>query len=149
MTAPLTGAIRFPDGTWVRGRGLRDPAPTGPVPDFALYLGSVRLRRRHESSLPWPSEWIRWPDFLLPRDRYDAARSIVGLHDRVRSGEAAEVACHGGVGRTGTVMACLATLSGLPPRAAIGWAREHYHHRAAETPWQRRWVAWFSTHTSS
>ncbi|MFF5108177.1 protein-tyrosine phosphatase family protein [Streptosporangium sp. NPDC000509] len=144
MTAPLTGAVQLPDGTWVRGRGLRNAAPTGPAPDFALYLGSARLRQRHQSDLSWPHEWIRWPDFLLPVDRHAAARSIVHLRDQARSGLAVEVACDGGVGRTGTVMACLATLTGLPPREAVEWTRAHHHRRAVETPWQRRWVAWFS-----
>ncbi|RCG31672.1 protein tyrosine phosphatase [Sphaerisporangium album] len=146
MTASLTGAIQLPDGTRVRGRGLRNPAPPGPVPDFALYLGSPRLRRRHEPALAWPHGWIRWPDFLLPLDGHAAARSIRDLHARARSGEGVEVACDGGVGRTGTVMACLATLTGLRPGEAVAWTREHHHHRAVETPWQRRWVTWFSTH---
>lgn len=144
MTAPLTGAVQLPDGIWVRGRGLRNTAPTGPAPDFALYLGSARLRQRHQSDLPWPHEWIRWPDFLLPLDRHAAARSIVHLRDQARSGLSVEVACGGGVGRTGTVMACLVTLTGLPPREAVEWTRAHYHRRAVETPWQRRWVTWFS-----
>ena len=30
----LPGAIELPDGTWVRGRGLRNPTPDGPTPDF-------------------------------------------------------------------------------------------------------------------
>lgn len=148
MTAPLPGAIRLPDGTWVRGRGLRDPAPDGPAPDFGLYLGSPRLRRRHEAALTWPCEWIRWPDFLLPTDRDEAARAITALHDRARCGQAVEVACHGGVGRTGTVIACLAARTGLTPAEAVAWAREHHHRRAVETPWQRRWVAWFAAHAT-
>lgn len=147
MAASLIGAIQMPDGTWVRGRGLRDPAPIGPVPDFALYLGSARLRRRHQAALPWARDWIRWPDFLLPLDWRAAARSISHLHEHARSGRGVEVACYGGIGRTGTVMACLATLTGLPPHEAIIWARDHYHHHAVETPWQRRWVAWFATYT--
>jgi protein-tyrosine phosphatase len=149
MRASLVDAIQIPDGAWVRGRGLRNPTPIGPVPDFALYLGSSRLLRRHQTVLLWPYEWIRWPDFLLPLDRHATARSITHLHDLARSGHRVEVACNGGIGRTGTVMACLATLTGLSPHEAIKWAREHYHHRAVETPWQRRWVAWFSTYTGS
>ena len=30
----LDGAIQLPDGAWVRGRGLRNPAPGGPLPEF-------------------------------------------------------------------------------------------------------------------
>ncbi|WP_131736005.1 phosphatase domain-containing protein [Actinomadura roseirufa] len=144
MTAPpLTGALQLLDGSWVRGRGLRHPLPDGPLPGFGLYLGSARLRRRHEASLTWPSEWIEWPDFLLPRDRDAAVGHIQALYGRARSGEAVEVACGGGVGRTGTVIACLAVLAGVDPSEAVGWTREHHHHRAVETPWQRRWVARF------
>lgn len=140
---PLEGAIRLPDGRWVRGRGLRNPLPGGAVPGFGLYLGSGRLRRRHEDGLRWPHEWIDWPDFLLPRDRDLAIRRIGALHERAGAGEAVEVACGGGVGRTGTVVACLAVLSGLDPADAVAWTRAHHHPRAVETPWQRRWVVAF------
>ncbi|MDN3357675.1 protein-tyrosine phosphatase family protein [Actinomadura sp. DC4] len=143
MTDPLPGAIRLPDGCRVRGRGLRRPAPGGPPPGFGLYLGSDRLRSRHEAALTWPHAWIDWPDFLLPKDRDEAVRRINALHDRARDGDAVEVACGGGIGRTGTVIACLAVLSGVNPGEAVSWTRANYHHRAVETPWQRRWVARF------
>ncbi|RVX45534.1 protein-tyrosine phosphatase [Nonomuraea polychroma] len=143
--APLVGSFRLPDSSWVRGRGLRRFLPAGPVPDFGLYLGSERLRRRHDAALPWRHAWVEWPDFLLPRDRDEAVRQIRALHERARAGEAVEVACGGGVGRTGTVIACLAVLAGLDPAAAVTWTREHHHHRAVETPWQRRWIARFPT----
>jgi hypothetical protein len=144
-TSALTGAITLPDGSPVRGRGLRNPVPAGPLPEFGLYLGSARLRRGHDHLLTWPHEWIDWPDFLLPRDRDDAIAKIRALHERANAGEAVEVACGGGVGRTGTVVACLAVLSGVPSREAVGWTRANHHHRAVETPWQRRWVQNFPT----
>ncbi|MEV0308476.1 phosphatase domain-containing protein [Nonomuraea fuscirosea] len=140
---PLVGAFRLPDGTWIRGRGLRHPLPEGPRPDFGLYLGSDGLRRRHEDELRWPHSWIQWPDFLLPRDRDAAMRQIRALYERARTGAAVEVACGGGVGRTGTVVACLSILAGLDPADAVAWTREHHHRRAVETPWQRRWVLRF------
>ncbi|RKS78992.1 protein-tyrosine phosphatase [Actinomadura pelletieri DSM 43383] len=143
MTAPLPGALRLPDGTWIRGRGLRNPPPEGPEPDFGLYLGSKRLRHRHEPSLHWDSAWLDWPDFRLPRDRDAAVHHIRDLYTRARSGAAVEVACGGGVGRTGTVIACLAVLSGVAPTEAVAWTRTHHHRRAVETPWQRRWVTAF------
>lgn len=143
----LAGAIQLPDGTWIRGRGLRDPTPAGPVPDFAVYLGSDRLRRRHDAALSWPHEWVRWPDFLLPLHWRAAAESIIGVRQRVLAGHAVEVACNGGRGRTGTVIACLAVTAGLTADEAVRWTRTHYHPKAIETPWQRRWIAWYAQHT--
>jgi len=54
-----------------------------------------------------------------------------------------ETACAGGVGRTGTALACIAVLDGVPAEQAVDFVRGHYHRRAAETPWQRRFVARF------
>ncbi|MEN3539490.1 protein-tyrosine phosphatase family protein [Microbispora sp. ZYX-F-249] len=142
-TTRLTGAIRLPDGAWVRGRGLRRPAPEGEPPEFGLYLGAPRLMRKYDQGLLWTHEWIDWPDFLLPRDREQAIGRIRELHEHARAGRRVEVACGGGVGRTGTVIACLAILSGLPAERAVAWARAEYHPRAVETPWQRRWVLRF------
>lgn len=138
----------LPDGAELRGRGLGRPRPEGPDPDYGLYLGSNRLRRRHDDGLTWDHDWIRWPDFLLPLDWAEARNRILGLHSRALAGEAVEVACHGGVGRTGTVLACLATASGLTPGEAVAWVRENHHHRAVETAWQRRWVRWFAAQDS-
>ena len=47
---------------------------------------------------------------------------------------------HGGVGRTGTALAAISVLAGVPPAEAVAWIRRHYIRRAVETPWQRRWV---------
>jgi hypothetical protein len=134
----LDDAIQLPDGAWVRGRGLRNPTPGGPSPEYGLYLGSAKLRRRH--TIVWPHEWIDWPDFLLPRDSRLAAHLIRDLHQRAMDGARVEVACGGGVGRTGTVIASLAVLTGVPATDAVAWARANYHPRAVEMPWQRRWV---------
>jgi protein-tyrosine phosphatase len=142
-SSQLTGAIRLPDDSAVRGRGLRNPAPAGPLPDHGLYLGTRHLRQKHEDKLAWPHHWVAWPDFLLPSDRDDAVARIRELHELAQAGQRVEVACGGGIGRTGTVMACLAVLAGVPPQEAVDWTRQHYHHRAVETPWQRRWVARF------
>jgi protein-tyrosine phosphatase len=51
-----------------------------------------------------------------------------------------EIACRGGIGRTGTALAALAVLDGLAPPAAVAWVRQAYHPRAVETPWQRGWL---------
>lgn len=117
---------------------MRNPTPAGPDPEFGLYLGSRRLQARH--TFGWAHEWIDWPDFALPRDARRAVELIRDLHQRAQDGQRVEVACGGGVGRTGTVIASLAVLAGVAADDAVGWARSNYHRRAVETPWQRRWV---------
>jgi protein-tyrosine phosphatase len=57
-------------------------------------------------------------------------------------GERVEVACAGGHGRTGTTLACLAALEGVPRREAVEYVRQHYDRHAVETPWQRWLVRW-------
>lgn len=133
----LVGAVELPDGTRVRGRGLRRPRPAGPEPEFGLYIG----KRRIEPA--WPHDWVDWPDFWVPRDRAKAVGQITDLYAKAQAGQRVEVACGGGVGRTGTVVACLAILAGVHPADAVRWTRSHYHRMAVETPWQRRWVARF------
>ncbi|GAB2684719.1 protein-tyrosine phosphatase family protein [Saccharopolyspora gloriosae] len=128
------GVLPLPSGKLVRGRGLRNPLPAGPMPDFALHL----LGRRPEPA-EWESRWVRWPDFRLPLDRWDFADALRDLLERA-SAERVEVACGGGVGRTGTALACLAVLDGVPRADAVGYVRRHYSPRAVETPWQRRFV---------
>ena len=66
----------------------------------------------------WPHVWLDWPDFSLPRDTADAVTRIRDLHRRAGAGEAVEVACGGGIGRTGTVVAALAILAGTPTSPA-------------------------------
>jgi hypothetical protein len=155
MEGVLVGAITLPDGTPIRGRGRREPQPGGPLPEFGLYLGrppgSVPRRwsplgRAPGWSPSWPAEWIDWPDFRTPRDDGRAAAAIVACYQRARAGERVEVACTGGTGRTGTVIACMAVLAGHPASDAVGWTRHHYRPRAVETPGQRRWIGWFAEH---
>ncbi|WP_243795803.1 protein-tyrosine phosphatase family protein [Saccharopolyspora gloriosae] len=128
------GVLRLPSGKLVRGRGLRYSLPAGPHPQFALHL-----RGRRPSQTEWESRWVRWPDFLLPVDRADFAAALRELLARAED-ERVEVACGGGVGRTGAALACLSVLDGVPRERAIGYVREHYSRRAVETPWQRRFV---------
>jgi len=143
----LDGAIVLPDGTALRGRGRREPLPPGPLPDYGLYLGRRPRRSRDGEQPRWPADWIGWRDFGTPRDGEGAARLIEGAYRRARAGQRVEVACHGGTGRTGTVIACLAVLAGHPAADAVGWTRRHYRPRAVETRGQRRWVAWFAART--
>jgi protein-tyrosine phosphatase len=132
------GVLALPSGRLVRGRALRRPLPVGPVPSFGLYLLG------HEPpSVDWEARWLRWPDFRLPSDRRAADAALREAWARAET-ERVEVACGGGRGRTGTALACLAVLDGVPPDEAVGYVREHYAARAVETPWQRRFVSRFA-----
>ena len=129
------GVVRLPSGRLVRGRALRLPVPAGPEPQWALHLLG-----RPPPAVPWPSRWLRWPDFRLPADAADARDALEELWRRAAT-QRVEVACGGGRGRTGTALACVAVLDGVPPDEAVQWVREQYSPRAIETPWQRRYVA--------
>ena len=124
------GVVRLPGGALVRGRRLGDaPSPA----DFAVVLARGPLPS-------WPSRRIAWPDFWVPTDTRDALEALREVRRRAEAGERVEVACRGGVGRTGTVLAALAVLDGLSPADAVHWVRAAYHPRAVETPWQRWWL---------
>ena len=131
------GVLALPSGRLVRGRALRRPPPPGPDPEFA-----VRLLGTEPPPVTWEGRWLRWPDFWLPTDRARAAEVLREAWERAAD-ERVEIACGGGRGRTGTALACLAVLDGVPPREAVGYVRAHYHRRAVETPWQRRYVQGF------
>jgi hypothetical protein len=131
------GVLRLPSGRLIRGRGLRRPLPPGREPSFALYLLG-----RPPDPVAWESRWVRWPDFWLPSDRPAAEAALREAWERAAS-ERVEVACGGGYGRTGTALACLAVLDGVPPREAVAFVRRHYDRHAVETPWQRRFITHF------
>ncbi|MEV7625561.1 protein phosphatase [Actinoplanes sp. NPDC089786] len=129
-----TGVVALPSGLLIRGRGLRDPMPGGHAPTFGVYLLG-----EPQPEFGWESRWVAWPDFRLPRDPAYLRAVLKEVLTHARAGRA-ELACGGGRGRTGTALACLAILDGVPPGSAVAWVREHYHPRAVETPWQKRFV---------
>jgi hypothetical protein len=88
----LSGVVTLPSGRLVRGRGLKSgPVDDGDAPDFGLYLTAHLHRER------WPSQWIRWPDFRLPKVPWDALSALREAYDR-SSIERVEIACNGGAG---------------------------------------------------
>ncbi|MFJ2738592.1 protein phosphatase [Streptomyces sp. NPDC087440] len=132
------GVLRLPSGRLVRGRGLRRPLPAGPSPTYAIYLLG-----KQPPAVPWEAAWLRWPDFRLPADR-DRARELLTDALARAADDRIELACEGGRGRTGTALACLAVLDGVPPEEAVGFVRQNYDPRAVETPWQKRYVRHFT-----
>lgn len=131
------GVMRLPSGRLVRGRGLRRPLP-GPDPTFGVYLLGAA-----PPAIAWPSRWVRCPDFWVPRDPADAREALHEAWERAGTGRV-EIGCGGGLGRTGTGLACLAIIDGVPAYEAVAYVRRHYNPRAVETPWQRRFVRHFA-----
>ena len=130
--------IAFPDGTAVQALSLRDRKESNPQRDFGLYMDP-----RWEPT--WPAELIEWEDFGLPADGERAAAQIRAAFERARAGERVEIGCAGGLGRTGTVLACMAILAGLPRDEAVKWVRAKYDPRAVETVEQQDWVRSFGS----
>ncbi|WP_156756701.1 protein-tyrosine phosphatase family protein [Actinokineospora pegani] len=123
--------IELPAGGTIRGRPIAT-TPT-PPPTFGVYLVP-------HPTYPWPHTNLIWPDFRTPRSTPDTLTALKDLNTRAKSGELVEIACRGGIGRTGTAIAALAVLDGLTPTEAFRWTRATYHPRAIETPWQRWWL---------
>lgn len=164
------GVLALPSGRSVRGRALsapRQPSRSQPVPssqpassdaraDFELILLGTHQQFEAQTAhadeagngTAVESRWVKWPDFRLPSDPADAASAFAEAWARASS-ERVGVACAGGRGRTGTALACLAILDGIPSAEAVAFVREHYHPRAVETPWQRRFVEHFTVETAT
>jgi protein-tyrosine phosphatase len=129
--------MALPSRRLIRGCALSGPRPAGPDPEFAVYLLGSELR-----GLPWESRWIAWPDFGLPADA-DAARAVLAEALERAAAKRVEVGCAGGRGRTGTALACLAVLDGVPSAEAVAYVRRHYSPHAVETPEQQSFVIRF------
>jgi hypothetical protein len=128
------GVVVLPSGRRIRGRRLHAKPPSGATPTLAIHLAG-----RPPAEPPWEREWIRWRDFWVPADPATATRTLRLAHGRGHT-ERVEIACGGGVGRTGTALAAMCVFEGMEPNAAVGWVREHYHPRAVEVPWQRAYL---------
>jgi ADP-ribosyl-[dinitrogen reductase] hydrolase len=68
---------------------------------------------------------VRHPvrDMDVPRDRSAFQLTLDGIHERIHAGERVVVACRGGLGRTGTAVACLLVDAGVPAKEAIARVR--------------------------
>lgn len=92
-------------------------------PEFARWQGSgSRTRYRYS-----------WPRLTAPPDIDELARVLLALQSATEQGDVVEISCFGGHGRTGTVLACLAVLSGENPADAISRVRDEYCARAIST----------------
>ncbi|HEY3941935.1 MAG TPA: protein-tyrosine phosphatase family protein [Acidimicrobiales bacterium] len=115
---------------------VADPYARPRQPGYGLYLDP-------RWQPPWPHDHLDWPDFGMPEDPAPVVAALGSLLERARRGECPEVGCLGGHGRTGTALACLAVLSGVPPDEAVGWIRARYCPSAVETADQEAFVLRF------
>lgn len=129
--------ITFPDGTQIRASGITARDTDGGWREFGLYCDVAWQP-------DWPAQTIDWPDFGVPSAPETAARQIVDAFERAKRGARVEIGCLGGIGRTGTVLACMAVLAGVPSTDAVNWVRHHYRPEAVETAAQADWVGWFA-----
>jgi hypothetical protein len=126
--------VTFPDGTSVQATGSGRP-DGDPRPDFALYLDEC-----WDGVGDWEREPLEWADFGLPSDVEGARGAIRRAFERAHAGERVEIGCLGGTGRTGTVLACMAVLSGVSVEQAPTWVRTNYRPGAVETDAQHDFV---------
>jgi hypothetical protein len=134
--------VRFPDGTRVRASSISDRRVDDPERAYGLYLDP-----RWEPS--WPATLVDWEDFGLPENPELAAQQIADAFGRAQQGGLVEIGCLGGSGRTGTVIACMAVLAGVPEAEAVAWVRAEYQPSAVETAEQEAWVRWFAEWASA
>jgi protein-tyrosine phosphatase len=83
-----------------------------------------------------------------PPSSQAAMDEIVERIDEGRSVGHVAVACMGGVGRTGTVVACALVAHGVRPDRAIRRVRAVRHPQAVETDAQERFVRAYARHRS-
>lgn len=131
------------------GAAVGPPRPRpGPAASASAGASADLHHPSHQPPAAGPAtgdrEWIRWPDFWVPTNFNHAAAILRSGYDRAIT-ERVEVACGGGVGRTGTALAALAMFDGLPESDAVDWVRRCYHPRAVEVPWQRRFLRFLTT----
>jgi hypothetical protein len=131
-------SVVLPDGTDVIAVSFdaRDPYARDEAPDFGLYLDP-------QWDPPWSHDHLDWPDFGVPNDSVPVVAALRSLLERARGGDRVELGCLGGHGRTGTALACLAILSGVPPSEAVTWVRENYCSSAVESRQQEAFVVDF------
>lgn len=129
-------SVCFPDGTCITASPLSARQEDSSNRGFGLYMDPTWAPT-------WNAELIDWPDLGLPADEDEAADQIVAAFTRAKNGEQVEIGCIGGLGRTGTVLACMAILAGVPVDQAVEWVRANYDSRAVETLEQAEWVLWF------
>jgi protein-tyrosine phosphatase len=92
------------------------------------------------------AEWrLDVPDYGVPDEaglRAVLAQMLEAM--RAAPNDAYHIGCKAGIGRTGTVMACLAIMAGAVEGDPVAWLRTAYFQGAIETPAQEAFVRGFT-----
>ncbi|MCA3336900.1 MAG: hypothetical protein INF90_00100 [Roseomonas sp.] len=134
----LRGRLELPLG------GQRISISGGPFD--AMPAGARGLCLEARAARIGEAEWqLDVPDFGLP----DEAGLRAVLADMLAAMRAApdgayHIGCKAGIGRTGTVMACLAIMAGAVEGDPVAWLRAAYNAAAIETPAQEDFVRRFA-----
>jgi hypothetical protein len=118
--------VTFPDGTSVYALNIDSRNGSYPPPDFGLYL-DWRWRPT------WNAVVIPWEDFEELEDTASLFEQVRVAFERAKIGQWVEIGCLAGCGRTGTALACMAVLAGIPAQDAVRWVRTNYDQDAVET----------------
>jgi protein-tyrosine phosphatase len=139
------------------GRLYGGPIPRMPFDDSLGHLTAlgvttiVSLIETHETRNDLDERYrsaglavVRYPirDYCAPTDEATFSGLLDDLATRLSAGERIYVHCIGGLGRTGTVFACLLKLFGADGDA-VALVRTIYRATAVESPEQRRFIAAF------
>jgi len=81
-----------------------------------------------------------WPDYGMPKDRKCLMRSLSWLLKQVEQEKIVEIGCMGGHGRTGTALAALLVLQGIPAQDAIRRVWRRYCEEAIESKSQLAFI---------
>lgn len=117
---------------------------------FLLLVEDHELERTRTTSLASALErhgidFLRHPvvDMNIPTDRGAYRSTLESLTAALHTGKSVIVACRGGLGRTGTAVACLLVGEGMEPTAAIALtraSRKHTIERGVQVEWVRGWA---------
>lgn len=101
------------------------------APDAGFYLDGAW--RDVLVDVPWSARFVDWPDYgVVPASELGLLIGTVA-HE-LASGKRVEIACLGGHGRTGTLLAALiGRLDGVDAATALRLAHERYCPHAVET----------------
>ena len=134
----LLGRLELPlDGRLISiSGGPFDAMPEG-ARGLCLEAGAARAAE---------AEWqLDVPDYGVPDEA--ALRAILAqMLEAMRAAPdgAYHIGCKAGIGRTGTVMACLSIMAGAVEGDPVAWLRAAYTAEAIETPAQEDFVRRFA-----